>query len=119
MLKIKCLLLLFIIFFIFSCSKRLSEDVNDYIGAWKGENILLNINANGCISYTKFNNSYCMNTSGPVKYIGDDKIIYSVFFKKRTINIQKPPYKSEDQWKMIIENAELIRTVDAGWGILK
>ena len=116
MLKTKCLLMLFIIIIIFSCSKRLPEDVNDFVGAWKGKNTLLNIKENGDISYTKFNNSYSMNTSGPVKYIGDDKIIYSVFFKKITINIQKPPYQSEDQWKMVVENAELIRTADAEWG---
>lgn len=118
MLKIKYFFVLFIIFFIFGCSRRLPEDMNHFIGAWKGKNILLIIKENGNISCTKFNNSYSINTCGPVKYIGDDKIIYSVFFKKITISIQKPPCKCEDQWRMVVENIDLIKTDEQEWSIL-
>ena len=123
MLKVKFLLILFIIFFVFSCNKKVPEDMNNYVGTWKGkgkcENILLTINKNGIISYTKFNESFSMNTCGSLKYISNDKIEYNKFFKKNTINIQKPPYKSGDHWKMVVGNTELTKISDSEWKIMK
>jgi hypothetical protein len=102
----------FLIFLmICSCSPDpIPQDQMVYVGVWQGSNIFLEIDANGNASYAKLRDGAVIETvDSPVKKIGDGKIVIGYLFITKTLELTKPPFEEDGNWKMIIDGVTLIK----------
>lgn len=110
--KITVFLLLSISTFIMtSCGEEVPEEKSDYIGVWQGDNIFLEINANGDVSYAKVTEEGGIEETidSPIQgFDGDDFSIGYLFFTK-DFKVEKPPFKEDGMWKMRVNGANLVK----------
>ena len=85
------------------------QDQMVYVGVWQGGNVFLEIDADGNASYAKLMEGASETVDAPVKQIGDGKIVIGYLFVTKTLELTKPPYEEDDEWKMIIDGVTLTK----------
>ncbi len=94
----------------FNCSsKPVPEDKRSYIGKWSGREMYLEITHSGRVSYNRKVNGINKSVNAPIQKFEGDDFIVGVWFIKTKFNVNKPPYKKKNVWKMVVDGVELIR----------
>lgn len=87
---------------------QIPSDKQTYIGKWKGEGTLLEITDDGCITYEKNTMNSKTKMSGPIKKFEGDDFYVNILFIPTKFNVDKPPYKDGNVWKMTVDGTDLV-----------
>ena len=101
---------LLLVFLFVSCGMEVPEEKLDYVGYWHGENMLLEIQRDGDVSYFRKEGEAVTTIDSPIQnFEGDDFTIGYLFFTE-TFDVDKAPYQDVDgQWKMIVNGVLLTK----------
>lgn len=101
---------IFLSLLLFGCSPDpIPQDQTIYVGVWQGGNVFLEIMEDGNASYAKVQDGATETVDSPVKQIGDGKIVIGFLFFTKTLELTKPPYEEDGEWKMIIDGVTLTK----------
>ena len=106
----KFLFISLLILLIFSCGiKKIPPDKQSYIGKWQGKDTILIITENGRASFEKNTDNFNKSISGPIQKFEENNFEIGMLFIKMKIDVDKPPYKEDNIWKMNANGIELIK----------
>ena len=71
------------------------------------------ITEDGSVTYKRIKNGSTTSIDGPLKGFEGDNFDVGVGPMATTFVVNKPPYQVGDQWKMVVDGQELIKTPDA------
>ncbi|WP_323142415.1 hypothetical protein [Massilia phyllosphaerae] len=96
------------------CGKPVPKEKLAYVGEWQEPNMYLLITEDGSVTYKRIKNGSTTSIDGPLKGFEGDNFDVGVGPMATTFVVNKPPYQVGDQWKMVVDGQELIKTPDAG-----
>jgi hypothetical protein len=92
------------------CGKPVPPEKSAYVGEWQEQSMYLLITQEGSVRYKRVEGSVTTSVEGPLKgFIGDDFEV-GVGPIATTFVVSDPPHLDGDEWKMIVDDVELIRT---------
>ena len=91
-------------------TQPLPPDKLNYEGHWETTGMELIITRDGSLAYEKVGDGG-MKTSvnGPIKEFEGDDIVVGVWKLTTTFEVQKPPYKENGQWVMVVDGTKLYK----------
>jgi len=91
-----------------ACSRGLPNDKQEYVGYWKSEQVLLQIQVNGAVMYIdKRDATHPVTVQGNIsKFIDNDFFVGMKPFDTQ-FKVSKPPYQDGAVKKMIVNDIEL------------
>ena len=92
------------------CGEPLSEDKLDYVGLWRGGNLLIEIKEDGSVSYAKVRTNNTETIEGPIKEFTDEGFVVGYLFLSMKFKVDKSPYKENGNWKMVLNGVEMTKT---------
>ena len=93
-------------------SKPLPPDKRDYIGEWTSEHVYLQITADGFVHYRYQKGTMSKELNAPLKHFEGNDFVVGVAFLTTTFDVSEPPYQDGLDWKMVVDDAELSRSLD-------
>lgn len=103
------LFLLGALFSLLGCGKPVPPEKSAYVGEWQAQNMYLCITQEGSVRYERTEGSVTTSVEGPLKgFMGDDFEV-GVGPIATTFVVSKPPHQHGDEWKMTVDDVELIR----------
>jgi len=119
--KLSSLLALSLLLFaVLACSRGGSRDYaipadkQDYVGDWRGRfedgSMTLSIAADGTVNYERKKGSSTKSISNGkiTKFDGNDFEV-KAFVVSATFQVEKPPYRDGNKWKMVVDGVEVSR----------
>ncbi len=93
-------------------SQPLPPDKLNYEGHWGTSGMELIITGGGGLSYKKIGDSGSKTSvNGPIKKFENDDIVVGVWILTTTFEVQKPPYKENGQWVMVVDGTKLYKKI--------
>ncbi len=92
-------------------SQPLPPDKLAYEGHWGTTGMELIITRDGGLAYEKVKGSSKTSVNGPIKKFEGDDIVVGVWILTTTFVVQKPPYKENGQWVMVVDGTKLYKKV--------
>lgn len=91
------------------CSQSVPPEKASYVGEWKDVTMQLLITRDGSVKYERVKGSTTTKMSGPLKgFEGNDfEVGFGPF--STTFVVSKPPYLAGNEWRMIVDDVELVR----------
>lgn len=92
------------------CSKPVPPEKASYVGAWEEASMQLLITQDGSVKYKRLKGGTTTTVTGPLKgFIGNDfEVGFGPF--ATTFVVSKAPYRDGDEWKMVVDEVELVRS---------
>ena len=107
-------LALFLAAFLCACSKPVPPPKTTYVGDWRAENMMLQISAEGYVSYERRSGNNRTTVNAPIQSVeGDDFVVGVGPFKTKFV-VSKPPHLEGNVWKMTVDGVELTRGLPPG-----
>jgi hypothetical protein len=91
------------------CGVPVPEDKLDYVGQWEGDGMWLEITSDGHVEYELQRGSVRKSVSGPLKGFEGPGFVVGVWFIKTTFEVQRPPYREDEAWMMVVDGVKLTR----------
>jgi hypothetical protein len=91
------------------CDNSIPPEKTRYVGEWKDVSMQLLITRDGSVEYERVKGSATTKVSGPLRgFVGND---FDVGFGpfSTTFVVSKPPYLAGNEWRMVVDDVELVR----------
>jgi hypothetical protein len=95
------------------CGKSVPQEKLAYVGEWQEPNMYLFISKDGSVTYKRIKNGSTTSIDGPLKGFDGNNFEVGVGPMATTFIVSKPPYQVGNEWKMVVDGKELIKTPDA------
>ena len=93
-----------------ACERPVPDAHLDYVGHWRGENMLLVISADGHGDYERVSGRERVSIEGPVHGFDEDGFRIGIGPLSAGFEVQSPPTRGEDgRWRMTVDGVELMR----------
>src|SRR5689334_7119860 len=97
-----------------ACAKPVPPPKTTYVGDWRAQNMVLQISAEGYVSYERREGNSRTTVNAPIQSVeGDDFIVGVGPFKTKFV-VSKPPHLEGNVWKMTVDGVELTRGIPPG-----
>jgi len=96
-----------------ACSKPVPQEKLAYVGEWQQKTMYLFISQDGSVTYKRIKDGKTVSIDGPLKGFHGDDFDVGVGPMATTFVVSKPPYQEGDNWKMVVDGQELMKTSDA------
>ncbi len=104
--------LVLVAFLLSGCGKPVPDDKLAYVGEWQEKSMLLVITQDGSVNYARINGNASTKVNGPLKgFIGNDFEV-GIGPMSTTFVVNKPPYKEDEKWKMVVDGVTLTKTAE-------
>ncbi len=111
MMKIRKLLLTFVLLVSLSgCAKPVPPEKSGYVGEWQEKTMSLLITQDGSVRYKRLKGGSSTSVEGPLNGFDGNNFSVGVGPLSTTFVVTRPPYKDGDQWKMVVDGVELVKT---------
>lgn len=97
---------------LFGCGHPVPPEKSAYIGEWEGKAFYLLITEDGSVQYKRVKNGVTTTINSPIKKFDGDNFEVGIGPMATTFFVSKPPYQDGENWKMVVDGAELIRADD-------
>ena len=91
------------------CAKPLPPQRLDYAGLWQGKGMVLQISADGYVSYKRMHGSTSTSINAPLKEFVDHGFVVGVGFMTTTFDVTQPPHQENGVWVMEVDGVQLQR----------
>lgn len=108
----KLLLLLALLGSLGGCGKPVPPEKSAYVGEWQEKTMYLLITQDGSVRYKRLKGGASTSVEGPLKGFTGDNFEVGIGPMATTFVVSKPPYKDGDNWKMVVDEVELIKTAN-------
>jgi hypothetical protein len=108
----RLLLLLIVVSTLFGCGKPVPPEKAAYVGEWKDKTMYLLITQDGSIRYKRVKGTVSTSIQGPLKGFNGNNFDVGIGPMATTFVVSKPPYQDDDNWKMVVDEMELIKTAN-------
>ncbi len=110
MLKLKYVLILFVIIALYGCGiGNIPKEKESYIGVWTSATIGLQITKDGKVNYKKVEGTTNTSINAPIqKFIGNNFEVGALGITTVFV-VSKIPHEEEGVWKMTVDNVELTK----------
>jgi len=95
------------------CSKSVPQEKLAYVGEWQEPNMYLLITAEGSVTYKRIKDGSTTSIDAPLKGFEGNNFEVGVGPMATTFVVSKPPYRVGNEWRMVVDGQELIKTPDA------
>jgi hypothetical protein len=95
------------------CGKSVPHEKLAYVGEWQEPSMYLFITKDGSVTYKRIKNGSTTSIEGPLKGFEGNNFEVGVGPMATTFVVSKPPYQVGNQWRMVVDGQELIKTPDA------
>lgn len=95
------------------CGKPVPKEKLAYVGEWQEPNMYLFIAEDGSVTYKRIKNGSTTSIEGALKGFEGNNFEVGIGPMATTFVVSKPPYQVGNQWKMVVDGRELIKTPDA------
>lgn len=96
-----------------ACGEAVPESKMDYVGVWRAEDMRLEIRKEG---HVKFNRQWekdgmsgSSSLDAPLQGFHGDSFIAGLGCMKTTFNVEKPPFRKDGEWRMVVDGVEFVR----------
>ena len=97
---------------LYGCGPQpLPPDKLSYEGHWGANGVKLIITREGNLAYTKMKGMMKNSLNGPIYEFEGDDIVIGFWKMTTTFKVQKPPYKENGQWVMVVDGTKLYKKV--------
>lgn len=94
------------------CAVTIPADKSSYVGEWEGERAYLLLTRDGHVYYERFKGPLINSLEGRLKGFKGDDVQVGFGPLAMTIVVNTPPYQDGDDWKMVVNEMELVRIGD-------
>ncbi|MBB6092268.1 hypothetical protein HNQ60_001114 [Povalibacter uvarum] len=108
----KLLVLLTLMGSLISCGKPVPPDKASYVGEWQSKTMYLLITQDGSVRYKRLKAGATTSVEGPLKGFTGHDFEVGVGPMATTFVVAKPPYQDGNDWKMVVDEVELVRTAN-------
>ena len=92
-----------------ACVQPVPMDQRDFIGHWRGDGVLLVIQADGHASYAKVDGRRRTNINGPAHSFSTTGFKIGIGPLSAHFKLQSPPTQADGVWRMTMDGAVLTR----------
>jgi hypothetical protein len=102
-----------------ACGEPVPQEHRSYVGLWTAPQMSLLVTADGRVAYKRVAGSTSRSIEAPIKSYEADGFTVGFGPFDTHFKVSKPPYQDGNQWKMVVDGVELVRTstVDVGKSI--
>lgn len=93
-----------------ACGKPVPADKAAYVGEWQEKAMYLVITQDGSVNYKRLKGGVTTTVSGPLKEFKGNNFEVGIGPASTTFLVSKPPYQDGEQWKMVVDGVELVKT---------
>jgi hypothetical protein len=104
--------LLPLLFSLAGCAKQVPPEKSAYVGEWQEKSMYLLITQDGSVRYKRLKGGGTTSVDGPLKGFNGNNFDVGVGPMATTFVVSKPPYQDGDTWKMVVDDAELVKTAN-------
>ncbi len=94
------------------CGNPVPQEKAAYVGEWQQTTMYLLITQDGSVRYKRLEGSVSTSVEGPLKGFVGDNFEVGIGPMATTFVVSKPPYQDGDQWKMVVDEVELVKTAN-------
>jgi hypothetical protein len=92
------------------CGKPVPPEKSSYVGEWQDKAMYLVITQDGSVRYKRLKGGGTTSVEGPLKGFNGNNFAVGVGPMSTTFVVSKPPYLDGGTWKMVVDDAELVKT---------
>jgi len=92
-----------------ACTQPLPVDKRDFIGHWRGEGVLLVIQADGHANYARAKDSRRTSITGPAHSFSAKGFKIGIGPLSAPFRVQSPPLETDGAWRMTVDGVVLTR----------
>ena len=108
--KVKSTAILFIVIVLSACGHDpWPEEKSDFVGLWHSDNIVIEIMADGNVSYAEIYSNYSETVDAPITEFSRDGFSIGYFYFTKDFKIDQEPLEIEGEWVMILDGVEFTR----------
>ena len=107
--KAGLLMLLGLVLLLAGCARPLPQDRLEYAGLWQGKDMVLQITADGRVSYRRQHGSASTSINAPLKAFVANGFVVGVGFMTTTFEVTQPPHQENGVWVMEVDGVRLQR----------
>jgi len=96
------------------CGESVPPDKKEYVGEWQGKDMLLVITQEGSVRYSRRQGNNTTNISAPIQRYEGASFWVGIGIVSTKFDVSKPPYRSGNTWKMVVDGVELTRSLGSG-----
>lgn len=102
-----------------ACGEPVPQEHRPYVGLWTAPQMSLLVTADGRVAYKRLSGSTSKSIEAPIKSYETDGFTVGFGPFDTRFKVSRPPYQDGNQWKMVVDGVELVRTstVDVGKSI--
>ena len=92
------------------CGKPVPQEMAAYVGEWQEKTMYLLITQDGSVRYKRLEGGTTTSVDGPLKVFTGNDFEVGIGPIVTTFVVNKPPYQDGEQWKMVVDDVELVKT---------
>lgn len=108
--SVKALIALALAGSLLGCGKPVPPDRVAYVGEWQEKTMYLLITQDGSVKYKRLKDGGTTSVEGPLKGFTGNSFEVGIGPMATTFVVSKPPYQDGDNWKMVVDEVELVKT---------
>jgi hypothetical protein len=83
-----------------------------YVGEWRAPSMYLSITQDGSVRYRRIKEGGSSSMNGPLNGFNGNDFKVGIGLLSSTFVVSTPPHRDGEQWKMVVDDVELKKTVD-------
>jgi hypothetical protein len=106
----------FLLAILAGCGEPVPADKQQYIGEWRGKDMMLLITAEGAVRYKRRKDKNTTSISAPLQRFDGESFWVGVGIFATKFDVSTPPHLDGNVWKMTVDGVELVRSLGPGGG---
>jgi len=94
------------------CGKPVPEEKAAYVGEWQNKTMYMLITQDGSVRYKRLKAGVSTSVEGPLKGFNGNDFEVGIGPMTTTFVVSKPPHQDGERWKMVVDEAELVKTAE-------
>lgn len=93
-----------------ACGKSVPQEKLSYVGEWQEATMYLLITKDGSVKYKRIKDGSTTTIDAPLKGFEGNNFEVGVGPMATTFVVSKPPYQVGNEWRIVVDGKELIKT---------
>jgi hypothetical protein len=106
----KTIAALSLVLWLAACGDPVPQEHRSYVGLWTAPQMSLLVTADGRGADKRVSGSTSQSSEAPIKRYEADGFTVGFGPFDTHFKVSKPPYQDGNQWKMVVDGVELVRT---------
>jgi hypothetical protein len=109
---VKLLLVFTLLAALLGCAKPVPPEKVSHVGEWQEKTMHLLITQDGSVRYKRVRGGATTSVEGPIKGFVGNNFEVGIGPMVTTFVVSKLPYEDGEEWKMVVDGVELVKTAN-------